>query len=381
MKKKLVAAALETLPEGEYWDALQPTLILRVGKNRKTWQCKFRASGKNHRVRLGYHPELGLAAARSAAAELGKRVDGGQRAVAAPPVLHPRSPDILTVEGVIARYEKMRRKEGVRIKSLDDALKVVRANLGDCLNLPAKAFSKADLRARRDVVFERAPSMSAAFLRYLGPIWRWAAMEDLVEVNFVPALRKAAVTKRDRVLTSAEVKAIWQATFKLDTGDAARSYARLVRFLTLCAQRLDEGASVTHGDIIDGCWKFRTKGGKPHRLKLPALALDQVGHGEASALAFPGKRGKISGWSKLKHSLDKASGVSDWRLHDLRRTAASRMEELGIDAALVHHVLNHSRQGLSKVYLHGDLFDRMGDALATWSAELERIVGARRAIS
>ena len=52
--------------------------------------------------------------------------------------------------------------------------------------------------------------------------------------------------------------------------------------------------------------------------------------GDARDFVFAGSVGKISGFSKLKIALDKVSGVSDWRLHDLRRRAASRMQDLGI---------------------------------------------------
>ena len=69
------------------------------------------------------------------------------------------------------------------------------------------------------------------------------------------------------------------------------------------------GQASAHGDVLDGCWRFRTKGNRSHRLRLPALALDQIGTGEAREPAFPGKRGtKVSGWSKLKRTLDQASG-------------------------------------------------------------------------
>jgi integrase len=388
MRKKLTALAIPTLPPGEHPDPLTPGLILRVGANRRTWVCRYRQGGKRHRVVVGYYPAVRLADARETASALLKRVEAGLPAEAEQEaVVHPQSPNLMTVGKLIDKYEKMKTKEGVRIKRLPVAMRTIRNGLDAYLATPLSQFSKADLRAARDAIFERAPIQANRFMAYFGPVMRWAAQEDHIDHNFHGDLRKGKERKRQRVLTDAEIKAIWHASFNLDTGPraerqhAARAYGRLVRFLLLSLQRLDEGASLRHGDVLDGQWRFMTKGDQPHRLRLPTLALDQIGTGEARVFCFHGKVGKITGLSKLKASLDEASGVSDWRHHDLRRSGATRLEEIGTDAALVHFVLNHSRQGLSAVYLQSDLFERMGKALSAWADEVTRIVGERRAAS
>lgn len=373
--KKFTALALPNLPEGEHPDPHTPGLIFRPGKRRKPWLVRYRQGGKRHAEIIGYYPAMGLADARTAADEIIKRVEVGQPAQPEP-VIHPQSSSALTVGKLIDKYEAMKTKEGVRIKKLPLAMRTVRNGLTAYLTTPLNQFTKADLRVARDAIFDRAPIQANRFMAYFGPVMRWAAQEDYIEHNFHGDLRKGKERKRTRTLTDSEVKAIWWATFNLDTGDAARSYGRLIRFLLVTMQRLDEGASLTYGDIIDGQWRFKTKGDKPHRLRLPGLALDQLGTGgEARDLCFAGKRGKISGWSKLKASLDDVSGVRDWRVHDLRRSASSRLEEVH-DTALVHFILNHgNRQGLSAVYLQGELFDKMATALTDWSRMLQKVVG------
>lgn len=388
MTKKLSALTLANLPEGEYPDALTPGLIFRPGKKRKPWVVRYRQGGTRHKQIIGFYPAMGLKEARETAGDILKRVEAGQ--LAEPPkVIHPQSPDVLTIGKLIDKYEKMRTKEGVRTKSLPLAMRTVRNGLKDYLPTPADQFGKADLKAARAKIFERAPIQANRFMAYLGPVMKWGVQElDAFEHNFHGDLRKGKERKRSRVLTDDEIAAVWNATFAMEEAErsakgwgnkAVRSYARLVRFLMLTAQRLDEGASLTHGEVIDGNWRFKTKGDKPHRLRLSPQALVQIGTGGARDLCFPGQRGKISGWSKLKEELDEASGVSDWRIHDLRRSAATRMEEIGHDAALVHFILNHGRQGLSAVYLHSDLYDRMAAALTDWANAVENIVGPKRA--
>ena len=96
---------------------------------------------------------------------------------------------------------------------------------------------------------------------------------------------------------------------------------------------------------------------------------------------FAGRVGKISGFSKLKAALDKASGVTDWRLHDLRRTAATNMQDLGIRNEVVQAVLNHAVPGVGGVYLRAELEKQKAEALATWAAALTRIVGKDRVVA
>ena len=128
----------------------------------------------------------------------------------------------------------------------------------------------------------------------------------------------------------------------------------MVRFLLLTAQRRDEAASLRYGHILDGVWRqSENKSSRPHSLKLPPLALALVGQGEARDYVFAGRVGKISGFSKLKAALDEASGVTDWRLHDLRRTAASKMQELGIRNHVVQAVFNHAVPGVGGALFAG----------------------------
>jgi integrase len=115
-------------------------------------------------------------------------------------------------------------------------------------------------------------------------------------------------------------------------------------------------------------------------LKLPQLALDQIGTGTADEYCFAGRGGKeMSGFSKLKVDLDRLSGVGNWVLHDLRRTAASGLQELGTDHMVIEAILNHAVVGVAGHYLHATLDRAKGEALQRWATELERIVGSQRA--
>ena len=144
-----------------------------------------------------------------------------------------------------------------------------------------------------------------------------------------------------------------------------------------CTPTRNEAASLRHGDILDGTWRQAdNKASRPHSLKLPRLALDLVGKGQAQDLVFGGTGGRrLRGFSNFKHTLDQETKVSGWRLHDLRRTAATRMQTFGVRNEVVGAVLNHALAGVAGVYLRAELEAQKAEALSLWATALERIVG------
>jgi integrase len=372
--KKLTALSIPTLAPGEWYDTVVPGLILRVGIKRRTWSFRYHAGGSYPREPLGHFPRMGLADAREAGRKLNSRAEKGVPIEVSVP--RPRGSSSLTVGALLDRYEVLRTKEGQRTRSLPEAMRSLRRNLKPWLSLPADQFSKADLRAARDAMVQ-ADNVIAAnrLLGYLGPVLRWAAQEDLIPTNFVPDIRRAPEQKRSRVLTKKEIAAIWKACDDLGSREAAKNFGRLVKFLLVTAQRRDEAASLRLGHILDGTWRQATnKSDRPQNLTLPPLAKSLVGEGGAQAYVFAGRSGKLSGFSKLKAELDKASGVADWRLHDLRRTASTNMQELDIRNEVVQAILNHAVPGVGGVYLRSELEKQKTEALATWAIALERIV-------
>ena len=53
-----------------------------------------------------------------------------------------------------------------------------------------------------------------------------------------------------------------------------------------------------------------------------------------------GKR-RIAGFSKVKHAFDDICGVTDWTLHDLRRTARALMSRAGVQSDHAERCLGH----------------------------------------
>jgi len=129
----------------------------------------------------------------------------------------------------------------------------------------------------------------------------------------------------------------------------------------------------------------------PHRFPLNdrAVAILEARRAAAgtgatpSALVFAAPRsgGVFGGWSNLKASLDGRLGetVAPWRLHDLRRTAATALGELGYDDALVDMLLNHTAAGtrsvLTRTYNRADRWEDRVRATAAWGRWIDTALG------
>jgi integrase len=208
-----------------------------------------------------------------------------------------------------------------------------------------------------------------------------------------------AAKARERVLTPDEIRWFWQACAAADAprmAGAPRPFAPMLKLLLLTGARLNEVARMTAEELADdGTWQLpgaRTKNGKPHVVPLSPAARDLLA-------ALPGDSGylftttdgraPVSGWSRMKHRLDAAmlalakqeqgakTTVPDWRLHDLRRSAASGMQQLGIRVEVIERALNHisgSFRGVSGTYQRDPLTDDVRDALACWSRFVALVV-------
>lgn len=86
-------------------------------------------------------------------------------------------------------------------------------------------------------------------------------------------------------------------------------------------------------------------------------------------------RGKrpVSGFSKAREVAERESGVTDWRLHDLRRTCRTGLARLGVAEIVAERCLNHAPKGLSAVYNVHEYPDGKREALQKWADEIGTI--------
>jgi integrase len=229
----------------------------------------------------------------------------------------------------------------------------------------------------------------------LGSLFRW-----IFRHGHNPAAgmwRPVPPQARDRVLNckldtrgADEIRWFWAACEALGNPVSA-----LLRLLLLTGCRLEEIAQMTRDELNDDCTLLslrgsRTKNGRPHDVPLSRLAreiLSEVQRIEGSPVVFSRTGKAISGFSRIKHELDAAmlalakeersdAVIAPWRLHDLRRTAATGMAGMGISPHVIEACLNHvsgARAGVAGIYNREIYANEKAAALHAWSEHVERI--------
>jgi integrase len=230
----------------------------------------------------------------------------------------------------------------------------------------------------------------------LSNLFRWALQRRKVAVNpTVGVWHPGAPPARERVLTEAEVRLFWKACNQIGA-----PYGPLFQILLLTGARLDEVTAMARAELSeDGTlWTLpgtRTKNHRTHSVPLSPLArhiIDRMARVEnPNGYVFTISGKLLTGFSRAKADLDqimaalaRAEGrdFAAWRLHDLRRTAATRMADLGVLPHVVETVLNHvsgHKSGVAGIYNVAQYAPEKKTALERWSTHLEGVFSGRSA--
>ncbi len=436
MAKVLTAAAVERYREAkgrrEIADGGARGLYLVVQPTgAKSWCMRLRRpNGRTAKLHLGpcdvsgkeaaSEPVIGapltLAAARAVAAEVHRQRAMGRDVVAdhlaakrrrASEIQESASNTFgaLAPRFVVehARKRTRRWRETARLLGLrpeGDELKVIRGGLCErWRDTPVTGLDGGDVWALLDEVRKSgAPglkrraekptdSRARAMLSALSTFFTWCARHRLVAENpCIGVHRPPAPKARDRVLTGAEISAFWRAC------DAAgEPFGQALKLLLLTGCRLSEVADMRRAELSDDgkTWTIpgtRSKNGRPHVVSLPPLAreiIDSVRTIEGGHVFTTTGKTPISGWSKVKRRLDEKMGnPPPWRLHDLRRTAATGMAELGVPPHIVEAALNHvsgAKAGVAGTYNRAAYAEEKRAALERWGAHIAGLVSGKAA--
>jgi integrase len=221
----------------------------------------------------------------------------------------------------------------------------------------------------------------------LSAFFSWCIEEDLLDSNPCASVRRPPPAKpRDRILTDAELAAVWRASSGL-----APQYCAMTQLLITTGARLREVTQLKRRELSDdlSVWTLpaeRAKNGHEHCLPLPQLArnvIATVPHvaGSEYVFSFSGTK-PMEGFSQQKRRLDRLSGVTNWTWHDLRRTLATGLQKLGVRLEVTEAVLNHvggSRSGIVGIYQRHQYENEKRQALAAWAERLEALIEGREA--
>ncbi|MBR0847186.1 tyrosine-type recombinase/integrase [Bradyrhizobium diazoefficiens] len=210
----------------------------------------------------------------------------------------------------------------------------------------------------------------------LSKMFSWLHRHRRIDVDpTVQVHRPEAGASRDRVLTDAEIKKFWKAA----GGETV--FGPVLKLLLLTGCRLNEVAGMRRSEIDGDKWEIpgdRTKNHRPHLVPLVEELVALIPAGEGDLIFSTNGHSPMSGWSKMKARLDEAMGIPPWRLHDLRRTTATGMANIGVLPHVVEACLNHvsgSKSGVAGVYNRAAYAKEKREALTLWAAHVGGLVG------
>jgi integrase len=389
----------------EYWDNQCPGFGLRVsapsrgGDGRKTWQVMYRVDGKLVRETIGTLATFpNVAEARNLARQSLQKAQRGlnpiedrrqqkaeqerQRQAA-----EARARDTLgaAIDRYLEQYARRRMRPDY-FKETKRALKVdVAAVLG---SRPIGDLARREIRDLLGAIVARGRAPHASHvLAYLRAMLNWAVGEDIIEANPAagipdPDPRKREDRERDRYLDDNEIRTFWRACEAID-----RPFGPLFQLLLLTGARRDELAHATWDEfnLERRMWvlpRKRSKNDKEHftHLSAPALAIIKAMPPRLIGFLFTttNDRTPVSGFGRARERLAAAMpGVEPFTLHDLRRTIATGMADLGIAEHVLDRVLNHAGRkvsGTARIYNRHEYLRERQAALDVWARHIESLI-------
>ena len=391
MARALTARGVEAAKPGsdrrEIPDGGLPGFYLVVQPSgAKSWALRYRAHGKPRKLTLGKYPATRLADAREAAREALAAVHRGEDPAAVRKAARA-DPDRDLVRTVAAEFLK---RHASKNRTAAETERILNREV-----LPNWGHRKVGRIERRDVielldaiVDRGAPTMANRTLATIRKLFNWAVERDVIKESPCAGVKPPAPErKRDRILTDDELRAFWRATAELGP-----PFGPLFRVMLLTGQRQSEVAEMAEGELRGDVWVIpagRAKNGKEHcvSLSVPArealAAMPRIRNPKGFVFSTNGQT-PPSGFSKAKARLDCHMAahldgtLEPFKLHDLRRTAASGMARAGARVEVVERVLNHvsgSFAGVAGVYQRHSYTKEVRAALEAWAELIGRIIG------
>jgi len=334
---------------------------------------EFRHVGRKRRKSLGRYGPLTPNQARTMAqallGDVARGIDVARRPVATS-----------TVEDVFSRYLEHHEKP---TRYWLEVRRNVKRDAASILNRDIKSVERAEIASLVDNASLRSATAGRKLFTALRPVFRWAVERGHIEKNPCQELRPPPAPKaRDHVLSDLELAQIWQAIDSMHF-----PFSPLLKLLILTGQRRNEVAAMNWNEIDGDVWTIpskRTKNGKQHEIDLHPLArqvLEAVPQNGHLIFSTTGTT-PPSGFGKAKRRLDALTPeLSPWRLHDLRRTAASGMAALGVLPNVIERVLNHQsgvNAGLVSVYQRHEYRSERREGVMLWGDHVSKIIRAEK---
>jgi integrase len=353
--KRLTELAVRKAPPAKaaylLWDELQRGLALRVQPTgARAWVVVYSRRGRARWLTLGAADAIGLAAARTLAAEAMLAVARGQD-----PAAEKRAERSAgTFAELAGKYVELHAKK--HNKSWQQADMLVRRHaITRWGKLQAASITRGDVKQMMARI--ESPSVGNQTLAAVSAIFSWGLKENIVAANPCKLVERNEMKSRERVLSASELPKFWKVL-----GDLDPVAARALKMILLTGQRPGEVSAMRREHIKDGWWEMPgepiagiwpgTKNGRSHRVWIPKPAQALLGDDTGIGFVFAGERGgAVSHLDGAMRAICKQLGIEPKATpHDLRRSHGSTITALGFGRDAMNRIQNHKEGGIADVY-------------------------------
>ncbi len=398
----------------EYYDENETGLILRLSKaGSKTFAYRYRFADEGRRFTIGKFPEISLSDARAKVRELKVKINDG---------IDPQAekkkrkykPKELSFEELAKIFSKQHlptlaastRKEYQR--QIDTEL-LGKHNWG---NIPVSEFTAQHVRQVLNYkAYEEGAFTSANRIRStISKIFAFGLKNVGIKLASNPVENTPVFEQgeniRERYYSEDEIKELW--AFWETKPEPIQSYYKV---LLLTGQRRTETMQMQWSEISWGkackrivigddgrpkqevyladIWTIpaeKAKNGKETDVPLSEMVKDILKKlkpitGDSKwVFESPRKKGQpLHSVKKTTEMIWDETSVTDFQLHDLRRTLATHLEENLIDESVIKKILNHSAEGVTgKHYQWYNYNDKKLEALTRWSWRVQSIISSEK---
>ena len=382
MRQALTSKSLDALKPKpkryEVHDIYCPGMSVRVSAHgQKVFTVKFRYGLAQKRMKLGVYPRISLATAREKAIDILRQVDEG-----IDPTKRRRTAD-MKAECICREFIRLHAQP--RNKSWREADRILeREFIAPFGQRDIREIKRFDVLEMMDAALARGSNYQAnRILSHIRKLFNWCVERGIVEASPIVGLKPPTKEiSRERILEDDEIVRLLRAC-----RNDVYPFRQFALLLLATAQRRGELAEMRWGEIdFDAkTWVIpseRSKNGKAHVVPLSAFALavleDVPRFLDCDYVFTTTRKSPVSGFSKALRRLSDGSQTSDWRWHDLCRTAASGMARQDVAPHVVEKILNHVSgiiSGVAAVYNRHAYDKDKVEAMEVWGQTLERLNG------
>lgn len=356
----------------------------------KSWVFIYTYSGRKRRMTLGDYKTMTLAEARIKHGEAYKMLKKDKKDPALIQKLEKaETRDSSTIDGLIEEYIEKWAKPRKRSWKEDRRLLYhdVKPKWG---KRKAKDITKRDVVLLLESVVERgSPIIANRTFACIRRMFNFAVERDILTSTPCTAIKAPSKeNQRDRCLTVNEIKAFWHS---LEIAPMSEATKIALKLQLVTAQRKGEilAAEWSEIDLATGWWVIpdnKAKNGVYHRVPLSEAAFGLLSElkklNGRSKWLFPSDTSKshMAGESigkavrRSHEAVFNEKGIKSFTPHDLRRTAATHMTEMGISRLVVSKILNHVDSTITAIYDRHSYDVEKRHALEAWGKKLKQLI-------